>query len=301
MKVLLTGASGQLGQQLIAQKPLNLNKSHIELLALTRNQLDLSNAKACKEIVKRYSPDWIINAGAYTAVDKAESEPLLAYAVNADAPAAFVDSLFEVGGRLLQISTDFVFNGRNKFPYLPNDHIDPLGVYGFTKAEGEVAALRHPGSRVLRTSWLYGPVGKNFCLTMLRLHREKAFSNESLKVVSDQIGCPTATYTLAKACWQTIALEGMAERHRKLHWCDAGFASWHDFAVAIGEIGEQIGLLKAAAAVKPISTFDYPTPAKRPSYSLLDCTSTCNGLGLDQIDWRAALANVLQNCFNPRG
>ncbi|MCP9904784.1 sugar nucleotide-binding protein, partial [Cyanobium sp. BA5m-10] len=156
MKVLLTGAAGQLGQALIASRP-----PEVELIACSRGELDLADAEACRAAVQQHRPDWVLNAGAYTAVDKAESEPELAAAVNAGAPAAFAEALAATGGRLLQVSTDFVFNGAQGSPYRPEQRLDPLGVYGATKAAGEAAALQLPGARLLRTSWVYGPVGKN--------------------------------------------------------------------------------------------------------------------------------------------
>ncbi|MBD2422498.1 dTDP-4-dehydrorhamnose reductase [Cyanobium sp. FACHB-13342] len=288
MKVLLTGATGQLGHALIASKP-----HGVELIATSRSggdgllALDLANPEDCRAAVQAHCPDWVLNAGAYTAVDRAESEPELAHAVNADAPAAFADALAETGGRLLQVSTDFVFNGAQGSPYKPEQAVDPLGVYGATKAAGEAAALQLPGALVLRTGWVYGPVGHNFCLTMLRLHRER----QQLGVVADQVGCPTSTATLAAACWRAIGVEVP----RILHWSDAGAASWYDFAVAIGELGVAAGLLERAARVLPISTTDYPTPARRPSYSLLDCSASRVALGLEPLHWRAALAQVLSD------
>jgi len=289
MKLLLTGAAGQLGQALIASRP-----PGVELIACSRAQLDLADPQACRAAVLTHQPDWVLNAGAYTAVDKAESEPELAQAVNAGPPGAFAEALAVTGGRLLQVSTDFVFNGQQGSPYKPQQALDPLGVYGATKAAGEEAALQLPGARVLRTSWVYGPVGQNFCRTMLRLHRER----EQLGVVADQVGCPTSTATLAEACWRTIGvgLEPAAEAAlpRILHWSDAGAASWYDFAVAIGELGVQIGLLERAAKVMPLTTAAYPTPAQRPSYSLLDCSTSRDCLGLEALHWRAALAEVLR-------
>jgi dTDP-4-dehydrorhamnose reductase len=142
---------------------------------------------------------------------------------------------------------------------------------------------------VLRTSWVYGPVGHNFCLTMLRLHRLKAAAGESLGVIADQVGCPTATHTLAEACWRVIAGDVSGVHH----WSDAGAASWYDFAVAIGELGVARGLLPQAAAVRPLGTEDYPTPARRPSYSLLECRATRQALALPPRHWREALAEVL--------
>jgi dTDP-4-dehydrorhamnose reductase len=288
MKVLLTGREGQLGTALQASLP-----EGVILIATGRSELDLADHAACRQAVRDHRPDWVLNAGAYTAVDRAESEPDQALAINAGAPQAFAEALAETGGRLLQVSTDFVFNGAQGSPYRPDQALDPLGVYGATKAAGETAALALPGARVLRTSWVYGPVGKNFCLTMLRLHALKAAAGEPLGVVADQVGCPTATHTLAAACWRATGIGADADGPRILHWSDAGAASWYDFAVAIGELGVAVGLLERAAEVRPLTTADYPTPAQRPSYSLLDCTASRQSLEMDPIHWRASLAQVL--------
>jgi dTDP-4-dehydrorhamnose reductase len=297
MKVLLSGAAGQLGQALIASSP-----EGIELIATSRSggdglvALDLADSQACTAAVEHYRPDWVLNGGAYTAVDKAESEAELALAVNAGAPRAFAEALSRMGGSLLQLSTDFVFNGRQGTPYRPEQQRDPLGIYGATKAAGEEAVEQvFGGSRravILRTSWVMGPVGHNFMLTMLRLHRER----EQISVVADHVGCPTSTFSLARACWR--AIERSSAKTSDLgqihHWSDAGAASWYDVAVAIGELGLEVGLLKRAAQVAPITTADYPTPAQRPSYSLLDCTATRRALDLEPIHWRKALRRVLE-------
>jgi dTDP-4-dehydrorhamnose reductase len=286
-KVLITGCGGQLGQALLASLPPGM-----EGIVTTRASLDLADGEACRATVRQHQPAWVLNAGAYTAVDRAESEPDLALRVNAGAPEAFAEALAETGGSLLQLSTDFVFNGSQGAPYRPEQAREPLGVYGATKAEGEerAAALLPPDRLcLLRTSWVYGPVGHNFCLTMLRLHRQKAAAGESLSVIADQVGCPTATHTLAQACWRVIE-RGVSGVH---HWSDAGAASWYDFAVAIGELGVLQGLLPLAAPVRPIGTDDYPTPAKRPSYSLLECRPTRAALELPPLHWRQALAEVL--------
>ena len=296
MKVLLTGAAGQLGHALHQQVP-----AELELIATSRSggegllALDLADAEACRAAVLTHHPDWVLNAGAYTAVDKAESEPELALAVNGGAPRAFAEGLLETGGRLLQLSTDFVFNGQQGSPYRPEQSRDPLGVYGASKAAGEQAVeqlLATSGqSVILRTSWVMGPVGKNFALTMLRLYRER----EQISVVADQVGCPTSTATLAAACWRLIAaMDPAARLPAVLHWSDAGAASWYDVAVAVGELGLELGLLERMAAVNPIATADYPTPAERPSYSLLDCTSSRKTLDLPPTHWRQALRQLLE-------
>ena len=288
MKVLLTGAGGQLGTALQKSCP-----GAVELIATNQAELDLSDAKACAAMVAALKPDWVLNGGAYTAVDRAEEQLQLAEAVNAAAPRAFAEALAELGsGRLLQISTDFVFSGQQGHPYGAEDQAAPLGVYGASKARGEAAVLKELGPKracVLRTSWLYGPVGKNFCLTMLRLHEIKAKAGDQLNVVADQVGCPTHTAGLASACWQVLARDigGMQQ------WSDAGVASWYDFAVAIGEEAVALGILATAAKVNPISTTEYPTPAQRPSYSLMDCSASRKALGLEPLHWRQGLRQVL--------
>jgi dTDP-4-dehydrorhamnose reductase len=287
IKVLLTGKDGQLGRALAETLP-----AEIEIVALGRQDLDLSNKEACHNAVLEHRPDWVLNAGAYTAVDRAESEPELAMAVNAVAPEAFAQALGEVGGRLLQVSTDFVFNGNQAHPYHPDQPVDPISVYGATKAEGErlvQKALPASSYCILRTSWVYGPVGNNFCLTMLRLHRLKSAQNETLNVVADQIGCPTSTLNLASACWSAIN-HGTSGVH---HFCDAGAASWYDFAIAIGDAGVAVGIIDQSAKVVPIRSSEYPTPAKRPGYSLLDCTSTRVALELESNHWQKELSKVI--------
>ena len=298
MKILLTGAAGQLGQALRQQVP-----AGVELIATSRSgdpatgllPLDLADAAACRAAVLEHRPDWVLNGGAYTAVDRAESEPEHVLAVNGGAPRAFADALADTGGRLLQVSTDFVFNGQQGSPYRPEQARDPLGAYGRTKAAGEEAVEQVLGGSgrgvILRTSWVIGPVGKNFALTMLRLHRERGASGQSLGVVEDQVGCPTSTATLAAACWRVITAD---VQEPVLHWCDAGAASWFDVAVAVGELAQDLGLLQQPAPVNPLTTAEYPLPAQRPSYSLLDCSSSRRALGLAPTPWRQALRQLLE-------
>ena len=301
LKILLTGSEGQLGCALRGSLPQVLQNSSVELIATSRSggdglvALDLVDADACRKAVLDVKPDWVINAGAYTAVDRAETEPELAQAVNGLAPRAFAEALAQTGGRLLQVSTDFVFNGRQGHPYEPAQPRDPLGVYGASKAAGEEAIAQVLGferdgtATLVRTSWVYGPVGANFLLTMLHLHRQKAAAAQPLRVVADQVGCPTSTSGLARACWRAVE----RELSGVLHWSDAGAASWYDFALAIGELAEESGALGRAAQVLPISTLAYPTLAKRPAYSLLDCSSSRELLGLMPKHWRQALREVI--------
>jgi dTDP-4-dehydrorhamnose reductase len=300
MRVLLTGAAGQLGQALQASAPARLGDQPLELVATGRRELDLADAAACRELVRQLQPDWVLNAGAYTAVDQAEQQPELAAAVNQGAPAALAEALaMRSDGRLLQLSTDFVFSGDQGFPYQSDAPVAPLGIYGATKAAGERAVLERlqPGERgfVLRTSWVYGPVGRNFCRTMLRLHRESAARGQDLRVVADQVGCPTSTLGLAAACWRLLALASAdSPLPPILHWSDAGAASWYDFALAIGELGLATGALQQMAPVIPITAAEYPTPARRPSYSLLDCTISRAALGMQPHHWRSGLMAVIQ-------
>jgi len=304
MKVLLTGGSGQVGQALQASAPAVFAAESLQLWAPGRAHLDLSDPQACRAAVLAWKPDWVINAGAYTAVDQAEREPELAAAINAEAPGAMAQGLLELqasGGsprRMLQLSTDFVFDGHQGSPYAPESPLAPLGVYGSTKAGGERAVLEllggHGSAHILRTSWVYGPVGRNFCLTMLRLHRQRAERREPLPVVADQVGCPTNTTGLAAACWQVLAQVHAGQTLAPiLHWSDAGAASWFDFALAIGELGQAVGVLDQSAEVLPITTAEYLTPVERPKYSLLDCTATRAALQLPAEPWRRALEAVL--------
>jgi dTDP-4-dehydrorhamnose reductase len=269
MKILHTGAAGQLGHALRQQIP-----AGVELIATSRSgddagllPLDLADAEACRAAVHQHRPDWVLNGGAYTAVDRAESEPELALGVNGGAPRAFAEALADTGGCLLQVSTDFVFYGQQGSPNRPEQTRDPLGAYGRNKAAGEEAVEQVLGGSgrgvILRTSWVMGPVGKNFALTMLRLHRER----KQIGVVEDQVGCPTSTHTLAAACWRVITAD---VQEPLLHWSDAGAASWFDVAVAVGELAQELGLVQQPAAVNPLITAEYSLPAQRPSTSLLD-------------------------------
>lgn len=279
MKALVTGVNGQLGKALLATRP-----EGWDCVALDRATLDLADADAIARLVDAEQPDLVLNAGAYTAVDRAESEPELAMAINGTAPGAFAKALAGSGKRLVQVSTDFVFDGASGRGYRPDDARNPQSVYGASKAAGEDAA--GPDAIIVRTSWVYAAGGANFVRTMLRLMRER----ETLSVVADQIGSPTWATGLAQTLW---GLAGKAQPGI-YHHRDAGVASWYDFAVAIAEEAQALGLLDRTPAIVPIATSDYPTPAKRPSFSVMDVTATRKLLGDANVHWRANLKTMLK-------
>lgn len=279
MKALVIGASGQVGSALLGQVP-----PGIKATGLSRDVLDLTDETAIAEAIFDHRPDFVLNAAAYTAVDKAESEPELAQAINGDAVGAMAMALLETGGRLVHISTDFVFDGEQSTPYAPDDQRNPLSAYGETKAAGEDVA--GDDAIICRTSWVYAAGGANFVRTMLRLMGER----DELSVVADQIGAPTWASGLARTLW-ALALEGQPGTY---HHRDAGAASWYDLAVAIYEEGRAIGLLSRDVAISPIATEDYPAPAHRPAYSLLDDSETRALLGDRPPHWRVNLRKMLQ-------
>lgn len=295
MRVLVTGANGQLGRALGSTAPLQIGPEQLELFLLDRTDFDLTDLNNCKHLIEEIRPQWIINTAAYTSVDQAEDEPELADLVNAQAPQLMASVLSDTGGNMLQISTDFVFNGQSSRPYDVNERVDPLSVYGRTKAAGEISVLERLGDQkrccILRTSWLYSDYGKNFMNTMLRLHAERS----EISVVADQIGCPTNTKTLAEVCWLLIKQNtGNNEVLPEiLHWSDAGVASWYDFAVSIGDIAHELAIIDKKADVLPIRSIDYPAKATRPSYSLLDTFNTRDILGLKAMHWRTGLLDTL--------
>jgi dTDP-4-dehydrorhamnose reductase len=274
MKVLITGAKGQLGRALQACAPADAT-----IVAHDIDTLDLTDAAAVTALVAAERPELILNAAAYTAVDKAESEEDAAYAANATAVA----NLAATGVRLVHVSTDFVFDGVSGIPYAPDAPTGPVSAYGRTKLAGEAAA--GPEALIVRTAWVYAPTGGNFVRTMLRLMA----AHPQVRVVADQIGTPTYAPGLAAALW-ALAAQGATGLY---HYTDSGAASWYDFAVAIQEEALAIGLLDTAVPVIPINTVDYPTPATRPHYSVLDKTSTFAALGGPAPHWRANLRTML--------
>ena len=267
MRVLIAGSGGQLGRALQASAPTGWT-----IIAPPEAEFDITDPDAVARVVSAAVPDAVINAAAYTAVDKAESEPALAQRVNVNAVGLLAAAARNAGAAFVHVSTDFVFDGTAHSPYAPLAAANPLGVYGRTKLEGEQAAQElHGRPLIVRTAWVYAAHGQNFVRTMLRLMAER----DEVRVVADQIGTPTHVPTLAHTLWTLI--EG---GHTGIfHATDAGVASWYDFAVAIRDEALAAAVLSRPVKVTPIRTVDYPTPATRPPYGVLDKTETWKIVG----------------------
>ena len=281
MKVLIIGKSGQLASELVAESP-----EHIDALALGRNDINITSVSAFTDVVTRIKPDVIINASAYTAVDKAETDIESAYALNKAAVEVLAQVAKKQHIRLLHVSTDFIFDGQSNDAYEITSTTNPKSVYGASKLAGEQAiqAIYPENSTIVRTSWVYSSYGNNFVKTMLRLMSEK----EELGVVADQIGCPTYAKTLAKFLWLLAEKDTIKLIY---HWSDAGVASWYDFAEAIQDISVELGLLNKQIPINPIPSSAYPTPARRPTFSLLNSSSSTDVL--KPIHWRKQLKSCL--------
>lgn len=284
MKVLVTGAAGQLGRAVLARVP-----ADIDIVALDRREFDLRNSGCIRSWLEVERPSVVVNAAAYTAVDRAETDRDQAFAVNARGVSALASSCGSVGARLIHVSTDFVFDGAQGKPYCPADAVRPLNVYGASKLAGEaaVAATADLCWCVVRTAWLYAAGTPNFLSTMLRLFRERG----DVGVVTDQVGTPTHAASLADAIWRIVADETVTG---VLHYTDEGVASWYDFATAILEDAQRLGLAPARATVRPISSRDYPTAAVRPSYSVLDKSETWPLLNIAPVHWREHLRKAIE-------
>ena len=283
-RALVLGAAGQLGKACMDCAP-----EGVAAEGFSRATCDVADDEALRRVMDDIDPHVVINAAAYTAVDAAEDDPESADAVNANAPAMLGALCAQRGLRLVHISTDFVFDGRAHRPYTPDADPSPLGIYGASKWRGEQAVLASGACHaVVRTSWVYGPGGRNFVLTMLRLMREQG----TVRVVNDQIGAPTSARGLAEVCW---LLTLHADASGVFHWSDAGAISWYDFACGIHDEALALGLLSAPATIEPIPTEAFPTKAQRPAYSVLDCSDTCSALNVTQQPWRDALRDMLRS------
>ena len=255
MKALITGAGGQMGQALVAKAPFG-----IEIVALDRGALDITDARAVEQCLANVRPTHVFNAAAWTAVDAAEKHEKAASVINAVAVGTVSAAARQTGARFIHLSTDFVFDGNQGRPYTVDDVPNPTCAYGRTKLAGELAA--GTDTLIVRTAWIYAPWGNNFVRTMLRLMAERS----EISVVADQIGTPTYAPSLASALWQLAQTDARGV----LHYTDSGVASWYDFAVAIQEEALELGLLDCAIPILPIATANFPTPARRPAYSVLD-------------------------------
>ena len=282
MKALLFGAAGQLGSALIAEKP-----ADVTIRPCGRDDLDITDSTSVEVLIESEAPDVVINAAAYTRVDDAEDNRIVAEEVNAVAPGVIASIAQRAGARTVHISTDFVFDGRQSTPYAPDDQPAPLNVYGDTKWRGEqVVADADPESLIVRTAWVYDAASANFVSTIRRL----ASTRDRLTIVDDQIGTPTSARSLAAALWLMID----ANARGIYHFTDSGVASWYDFAVAIVEEFHGLGLLDRPVALEPIPTRDFPTRAMRPAYSVLDKSKTWALLGGKAAHWRVNLRSVFQ-------
>ena len=285
-KFLITGAKGQVGYCLTQQ----LQGKH-EILAVDRDELDITDQSAVKNAVENFRPDVIINAAAHTAVDRAETEVELSEAINVKGPQYLAEAAKNVGAAILHISTDYVFDGQREGKYKETDATDPQGIYGKTKLEGEQAVAKaNDKFIVLRTAWVFGEHGNNFVKTMLRL----AKTRNTLGVVADQIGGPTYAGDIAHTLIQIAEkiINGETVEYGVYHFTGEPYVSWCDFAKAIFDEAISQNVLEKAPLVNAITTADYPTPAKRPANSCLDLTKIHQVFGIQPSDWQTALKNI---------
>jgi dTDP-4-dehydrorhamnose reductase len=292
MRLLLLGGSGQVGTEFQALR----RSDDIEIVAPDEGALDLTDHEALEGIVAEGSWDAVINAAAYTDVDRAESDEAKAFAVNGEASSRLAAATRLLGIPLIHISTDYVFDGRKGSPYVEADAPAPLNAYGRSKLAGERGvAAGNPRHVILRTAWVYSPYGRNFVRTILRLAAER----DRLSIVADQRGCPTAARDVAQACL-TIALHCISSPARGpyglYHFAGAGEATWHEFAKTIVKLAH----LPRPVEVVPIRTVDYPTPAQRPADTRLDCTQVIRDFGIEPRPWRTALDETLSRLLDQK-
>jgi dTDP-4-dehydrorhamnose reductase len=294
--VVVVGSGGMLGWEVVE----SLKSAGHKVAALDIPLIDITKRESIRSVLGGIgSPVLLMNCAAYTAVDKAESEPEAAFAVNRDGPANLADECERLGIPLIHISTDYVFNGKSNRPYLEEDAADPLNVYGLSKWEGEEAVRsRLARHLIVRTSWLYGSRGQNFVKTMLKLGKER----EELKVVSDQYGCPTWSFDLA-GCLVRIGERALAGSEEvpwgTYHFCGEGITTWYHFALAILDEARRRESVRIAV-VSPVPSSSYPTVAARPMYSALDCGKIEASLGIAPPPWEKSLAGLMDILYNPQ-
>jgi len=282
MKILITGSNGQLGNEI---KELAPHYPHYEFLYTDVNELDITNATAVTRYFEFHCPDVIINCAAYTAVDKAENDEETAFLINAAASGILACAAADSGAFMVHISTDYVYDGRNFRPYVETDKLNPVSVYGKSKLAGEVAVLQAGGKAVIiRTSWLYSAFGNNFVKTMMKYGKER----NSMNVVFDQVGTPTYAHDLAKVILDILPVAMTAEDIDVYQYSNEGVASWFDFANAIYQ------LANITCKVNPIPTTDYPLPAERPFYSVLDKGKIKKKFGVEIPYWRDSVKDCIE-------
>ncbi|MCK8087080.1 dTDP-4-dehydrorhamnose reductase [Vibrio sp. 1CM8B] len=288
MRILITGCHGQVGSSLTEQLASHENT---EVLALDREHLDITNQDAVNAAVAEFKPSIIINAAAHTAVDKAEEEVDLSYAINRDGPKYLAQAAQSVGAAILHISTDYVFEGNKAGDYVETDATNPQGVYGESKLAGEIAVAQACDKHIiLRTAWVFGESGNNFVKTMLRLGANR----DALSIVGDQFGGPTYAGDIANALIQIAKRinQGDAVEYGVYHYSGLPHVSWFDFADAIFDVAVEQGVLDKKPILTSITTDQYPTPAKRPSNSRLSTEKVTLGYSVKASDWKAALNNI---------
>ncbi|MEZ9239165.1 dTDP-4-dehydrorhamnose reductase [Vibrio splendidus] len=288
MRVLITGCHGQVGSSLTEQLA---NHDNTEVLALDREHLDITNQDAVNAAVAEFKPSIIINAAAHTAVDKAEEEVDLSYAINRDGPKYLAQAAQSVGAAILHISTDYVFEGNKAGEYVETDATNPQGVYGKSKLAGEIAVAEACDKHIiLRTAWVFGENGNNFVKTMLRLGENR----DALSIVGDQFGGPTYAGDIANTLIQIAKRinQGDAVEYGVYHYSGLPHVSWFDFAYAIFDAAVEQGVLEKKPRLTSITTDQYPTPAKRPSNSRLSTEKITLGFSVKASDWKAALNNI---------
>ena len=292
MKILVTGSNGQLGWELCRQG----RERGFDIIALDLPEFDITDQIAVKRLMSLSVPDMVVNASAYTAVDKAESEQDAAFSVNRDGPYYLAEACFKKGTPLIHVSTDYVFDGCKIGPYLETDQASPIGVYGKSKAEGEEKIRCNLKEHIIiRTSWLYGMHGNNFVKTMLKLGRER----DEIRVVVDQTGCPTFAGDLAEAILD-IALkinDGRKISWGTYHYCGGGSTTWYGFASKIFEIAKGYESFKIKKMI-PIKTSEYPTAATRPLNSVMDCSLFTKEFYISQPPWEESLASMLDTLYS---
>lgn len=282
MKILVTGKGGQLAHELQ-----NIDTQEHQLIVLSAGELDITNSDWVNQTITEQQPDLVINAAAYTAVDKAETDKEQAFAVNHIGAKNLALACKQHNIRLLHVSTDFVFDGTKNTPYQTDEVPNPVNVYGASKLAGDQAVMEIlPSAVIVRTAWVYSSHGNNFVKSMLKLMAEKP----ALGIVYDQVGSPTWAAGLAQWLW---ALVDKPEVSGVYHWTDAGVASWYDFAVAIQELGIEKGLLKQCIPISAIPASQYPTPAIRPSFSVIDKASAESAANIKTIHWRKQLSTMM--------